>query len=109
MLGIVCTTFLMRLRGYTLDHAIGWLDLLGMSFLGGIGVFTVALPGWRAVLRRRHSTDDKVKIAVLLGSCTAVIGAAILAARNRRYRHASKPARYVNGVSRGEGMEPLDT
>ena len=94
MLGIVGTTFLMtRLRGYTLDRTIGWLDLLGMSFLGGIG-FTVALLVGELSYGAGTSTDDKVKIAVLLGSCTAaVIGAAILAARNRRYRHAaSKPA-----------------
>jgi NhaA family Na+:H+ antiporter len=94
MLGIVGTTFLMtRLRGYTLDRTIGWLDLLGMSFLGGIG-FTVALLVGELSYGDGTSTDDKVKMAVLLGSCTAaVIGAAILAARNRRYRHAvSKPA-----------------
>jgi NhaA family Na+:H+ antiporter len=64
-----------------------------MSFLGGIG-FTVALLVGELSYGAGTSTDDKVKIAVLLGSCTAaVIGAAILAARNRRYRHAaSKPA-----------------
>ena len=94
MLGIVGTTFLMtRLRGYTLDRTIGRLDLLGMSFLGGIG-FTVALLVGELSYGGGTSTDDKVKVAVLLGSCTAaVIGAAILAAQNRRYRHAaSKPA-----------------
>ena len=78
---------------YTLDHTIGWLDLLGMSFLGGIG-FTVALLVGELSYGGGTSTDDKVKVAVLLGSCTAaVIGGAILAARNRRDRSAaSKPA-----------------
>jgi hypothetical protein len=82
-----------RLRGYTLDRSIRWPDLLGVSFLGGIG-FTVALLVGELSYGGGTSTDDKVKVAVLLGSGTAaVIGAAILAARNRRYRHAAfKPA-----------------
>jgi NhaA family Na+:H+ antiporter len=84
--GVAGVTFLLtRLRGFTLDRTIGWPDMLGMSFLAGIG-FTVALLVGELSYDPDSATAGNVKVGVLLGSFTAaLIGAVILVMRNRHY------------------------
>lgn len=86
-LGIVSTTWLLtRTRFAQLDPSYRWVDLWGLGALAGIG-FTVSLliasisfDG--TSLEARSST-----LAVLIASIVAaVLAAAILAPRNRRYR-----------------------
>jgi Na+:H+ antiporter, NhaA family len=84
--GVAGVTFLLtRVRGFTLDRTIVWPDVLGMSFLAGIG-FTVALLVGELSYDPDSAAAGYVKVGVLVGSLTAaMIGAAILAIRNRHY------------------------
>ncbi|MGX5681125.1 Na+/H+ antiporter NhaA [Schumannella luteola] len=85
-IGITGTTFLMtRLPGLHLDPTLRWVDLIGMSFVAGIG-FTVSLLVGELSFGAGSESDDHVKVGVLAGSLVAaIIGAAILGVRNRRY------------------------
>ena len=89
-LGILGTTFLLsRHRALRLDSTLLWPDLTGMAFVAGIG-FTVSLLVGELSYGEASVADEHVKIAVLLGSLTAMlIGGAILAARSRRARRAA--------------------
>jgi NhaA family Na+:H+ antiporter len=79
-----------RLPGIRLDPALGWADVLGLSFVAGIG-FTVSLLVGELAYGTGSEQDDVVKVGVLVGSLiAALIGGGILAVRNRR--HASTRA-----------------
>jgi NhaA family Na+:H+ antiporter len=69
----------------SLDDDLSWWDVLGLAILAGIG-FTVSL----LIGELAFGTDernDHVRLAVLLGSSTAaVLAAAVLRIRNRKYR-----------------------
>lgn len=84
--GITTTTFLVtRIPGLVMDKTIKWPDLIGMSFVAGIG-FTVSLLVGELAFGVGSEADEHVKIGVLLGSLfAAIIGAVILVIRNRRY------------------------
>jgi len=86
-IGITGTTFLMtRLPGLAIDPAIRWIDILGMSFVAGVG-FTVSLLVGELSFGAGSASDDHVKVGVLAGSLlAALIGAVILGIRNRQYR-----------------------
>jgi NhaA family Na+:H+ antiporter len=92
-LGVAGATFLLtRLRRFTIDSSLDWSDLLGLSFLAGIG-FTVALLVGELSYGSTTVAVDQVKVAVLVGSFTsALIGSTILAIRNRQYRHVQATA-----------------
>ncbi|NQX26190.1 Na+/H+ antiporter NhaA [Microbacteriaceae bacterium VKM Ac-2854] len=85
-IGITGTTFLLtRLPGIRIDPSLTWIDMIGMSFVAGIG-FTVSLLVGELSYGAGSASDDHVKVGVLAGSLiAALIGAAILAARNRQY------------------------
>ena len=85
--GILTATFLTsRLTGRSLQRGLTWPDLAGVALLGGIG-FTVSLLIGELSFGANPAADDRVKIAVLTGSVTAAVLAAILLRmRNRRYR-----------------------
>ena len=89
-LGILTVSMLLtRLPQLSLDSSIRWIDMLGMSFLAGIG-FTVSLLVGELSYGVATGTDTHVKVGVLLGSViAATVGAFILAARNRHYRQAT--------------------
>jgi NhaA family Na+:H+ antiporter len=71
-----------------LDDTLRWPDLVGMSFVAGIG-FTVSLLVGELAYGSSSVADEHVKIGVLLGSfLAAVIGGVILARRNARARRA---------------------
>lgn len=84
--GISGTTLLItRLPGLRLDPTLRWPDLIGMSFIAGIG-FTVSLLVGELSFGTGTEQDDHVKIGVLTGSLiAALVGAAILGIRDRRY------------------------
>nr|WP_244213643.1 Na+/H+ antiporter NhaA [Glutamicibacter nicotianae] len=86
-IGITTATFLItKLPGIELDRSIKWIDLLGMSFVAGIG-FTVSLLVGELAFGAQGEEAQYVKVGVLCGSLlAAVIGALILGARNRMYR-----------------------
>ncbi|MFV0452924.1 MAG: Na+/H+ antiporter NhaA [Propioniciclava sp.] len=86
-IGIVGSTFLLtRLTRATLDHAVKWIDLLGVGLLAGIG-FTVSLLVAELSFGLGSEHNDEAKVGVLLASVlAALIAAAVLVPRNRHYR-----------------------
>jgi NhaA family Na+:H+ antiporter len=74
-----------RLPGIRLDPTLGWMDVVGLSFVAGIG-FTVSLLVGELAYGTGSEQDDVVKVGVLVGSLVAaLIGGAILAVRDRRH------------------------
>lgn len=69
-----------------LQKGLTWPDLTGVALLGGIG-FTVSLLIGELDFGGNSAADDHVKIAVLTGSVTAaLIAAVLLTIRNRHYK-----------------------
>ena len=85
--GITGTVALLtRSRKFVLDATLGWAELVGMSFVAGIG-FTVALLVGDLAYGEASTDEAHVKVGVLIGSLTAAsIGAAILGIRNHHHR-----------------------
>lgn len=85
--GIFAATFVLtRLTGADLDENLGWVDVLGLALLAGVG-FTVSLLIGELAFGAGSEQDDHVKIAVLVGSLlAAVLAAVVLRLRNRTYR-----------------------
>ncbi len=70
----------------SLDSALRWIDVFGMSMLAGVG-FTVSLLIGELAYDPGSPRHDIVKVAVLIGSLLAALLAAIvLRLRNRHYR-----------------------
>lgn len=86
-IGIFGATWLVtRVRGVTLGRGMGWVDVLGLAILGGMG-FTVSLLITELSFGVSGEIADRAKLGVLLGSAiAAVLAAILLGARNRRYR-----------------------
>jgi len=75
-----------RLPGIRLDPSLRWADVLGLSFVAGIG-FTVSLLVGELAYGTGSDQDDVVKVGVLVGSLiAAIIGGGILAVQGRRRR-----------------------
>jgi Na+:H+ antiporter, NhaA family len=69
-----------------LDDDLAWTDVLGLSLLAGIG-FTVSLLIGGLAYGPGSVRDEHIKVAVLVGSLTAaVLAAVVLRLRNRVYR-----------------------
>ncbi|HEY7813373.1 MAG TPA: Na+/H+ antiporter NhaA [Nakamurella sp.] len=85
--GIVIATFLTaKITRSPLQKGLTWPDVTGVAILSGIG-FTVSLLIGELAFAASPEADDHVKIAVLTGSLTAaVLAAVVLRIRNRRYR-----------------------
>ncbi|MFP7761159.1 Na+/H+ antiporter NhaA [Marisediminicola sp. LYQ85] len=88
-IGILAGSWLItRIKGIDLDPSFRWIDLVGMTFIAGIG-FTVSLLVGELAFGQGSEYDDDTKIGVLVGSfISAIIGSAILSVRNRHYRKA---------------------
>ncbi len=86
-IGIFLTTrVLAAVTRATLDTALRWIDVLGISMLAGIG-FTVSLLIGDLAYGIGSNRDDFVKIGVLAGSLIAAgVAAVLLRLRNRQYR-----------------------
>ncbi len=87
VVGILGATYLLaRFTRASLDEELSWWDVLGLSLLAGIG-FTVSLLIGELAFGIDTGRGDHVKAAVLLGSVTAaVLAAVVLRWRNRVYR-----------------------
>lgn len=87
VIGITGSTWLVtRLRHARLDPDLSWVDLFGLSILGGIG-FTVSLLVSELTFGQGSSHDDMGKVAVLTASLlAALLASLVLGARNRHYR-----------------------
>ena len=85
--GILGTTYLVaRFTRAALDASLGWLDVLCIATLGGIG-FTVSLLIGDLAFEAASARDEHVKVAVLAASVLAsTLAAALLRSRNRAYR-----------------------
>ena len=96
-IGILGTAWLVaRFTHAHLDEELSWLDVLGVSLLGGIG-FTVSLLIGDLAFGAGSDADQHVKIGILAGSMLAALLAALLVkSRDRTYR-------------RIESAEALDT
>lgn len=85
--GVFGTTWLLAaVTRASLDSALRWVDVLGMSMLAGIG-FTVSLLIGELAYEPGSDRHDVVKVAVLTGSLlAAALAAVVLRLRNRHYR-----------------------
>jgi NhaA family Na+:H+ antiporter len=85
-IGILGTAWLTaRFTHASLDDDLGWLDVLGLSLLGGIG-FTVSLLIGDLAFGAGSTADDHVKVGILTGSLAAGLLAAVLVkSRDRSY------------------------
>lgn len=86
-LGVFGTTWtLAKLTRASLDSALRWIDVFGISILAGIG-FTVSLLIGELAYAPGSERLNVVKVAVLTGSLlAAVLAAVVLRLRNRHYR-----------------------
>ncbi|GAA3012558.1 Na+/H+ antiporter NhaA [Streptosporangium longisporum] len=89
--GIMAATWLVaRFTRAHLDEGLSWVDVAGLAILAGIG-FTVSLLIGELAFGIGSERDDHVKVAVLVGSLTAaLLAAVILRLRNRVYRRISE-------------------
>jgi len=82
--GVSC--LMVRFTRARLDEELRWVDVLGVSLLGGIG-FTVSLLIGDLAFGAGSVAADHVKVAVLCGSLlSAVLASVVLTVRNRAYR-----------------------
>ncbi len=86
-LGILATTYLLaRFTRATLDDELSWWDVLGLGLLGGIG-FTVSLLIGDLAFGAGSTTDEHVKVGILVGSLlSAMLAAVVMKKRDRVYR-----------------------
>jgi NhaA family Na+:H+ antiporter len=85
--GVFATTYVVaRFTHATLDENLGWLDVLGVSILAGIG-FTVSLLIGELAFGAGSVADEHAKVGILLGSLlAALVAAVVMKARDRTYR-----------------------
>jgi NhaA family Na+:H+ antiporter len=85
--GVLATTYLVaRFTHATLDEDLGWLDVLGVSLLAGIG-FTVSLLIGELAFGAGSIADEHAKVGILLGSLlSALVAAVVVKGRDRTYR-----------------------
>ncbi|MBG6183585.1 NhaA family Na+:H+ antiporter [Arthrobacter sp. CAN_A214] len=85
--GILLATWLVtKTNKANLDPDLGWVDILGVAMLAGVG-FTVSLLISELGFGQGTVEDDHAKVAILAGSLLAALAAAVvLRSRNRQYR-----------------------
>ncbi|MEU8087716.1 Na+/H+ antiporter NhaA [Micromonospora sp. NPDC049101] len=90
-IGVFGSTYLLaRFTRAELDEDITWSDLLGIALLAGVG-FTVSLLIGDLAFGAGSPADDRVKVAVLLGSVlSAGLAATVLLRRNATYRRVAQ-------------------
>lgn len=96
-IGITVTTFAAaKLTRAELDSDLAWVDVIGLSLLGGIG-FTVSLLIGELAFTE-PAAGDHARIGILTGTLTATaLAAIVLRLRNRAYRSiADKETRDEN-------------
>jgi NhaA family Na+:H+ antiporter len=87
LIGISGATFLVsKFTKAELDDELSWIDVMGMSLLGGIG-FTVSLLIGELAFGAGTIEDEHVKVGVLTGSLlAALLATLVLRIRNRTYK-----------------------
>jgi NhaA family Na+:H+ antiporter len=87
VLGISAATWLVsRFTRAELDSNLGWVDVVGLALLGGIG-FTVSLLITELAYGAGSERYDHAKVGILAGTLTAaLLATVVLRLRNRRYR-----------------------
>jgi NhaA family Na+:H+ antiporter len=90
-IGITAATWTVaRFTRAELDEDLGWVDVVGISLLGGIG-FTVSLLISELAFGAGSVRDDHAKVGILVGTlCAALLAAVLLRLRNRRYVRIEK-------------------
>ena len=90
-IGIAGSTWLLAtFTGADLDDELGWIDVVGVSILAGVG-FTVSLLIGELAFGTGTS-DDHVKVGVLAASVIAAgVAAVVLGLRGRHYRQLGSP------------------
>ncbi len=85
-IGVLGTAWLTaRFTHANLDEELSWLDVLGVSMLGGIG-FTVSLLIGDLAFGAGSTADDHVKVGILAGSLAAgLLAAVLMKSRDRAY------------------------
>jgi Na+:H+ antiporter, NhaA family len=93
-IGITAATWLVaRFTHAELDEDLGWLDVLGLSLLGGIG-FTVSLLISELAYGAGSLRDEHAKVGVLVGTLTsALLASVLLRLRNARYKRIEEAER----------------
>lgn len=86
-IGIIGATWVTaKFTKATLDPALRWIDLIGVSLLAGIG-FTVSLLVAELSFGLGTSANDHAKVAILVASfLAAILASVLLGSRNRQYR-----------------------
>jgi Na+:H+ antiporter, NhaA family len=86
-IGITGATWLVsRFTRAQLDENLGWLDVIGLALLGGIG-FTVSLLITELAYGAESASYDHAKVGILAGTvAAALLATVLLRLRNRRYR-----------------------
>jgi NhaA family Na+:H+ antiporter len=86
-IGITGATWLVsRFTRAQLDENLGWLDVIGLALLGGMG-FTVSLLITELAYGAESESYDHAKVGILAGTViAAVLAAVLLRLRNRRYK-----------------------
>ncbi len=94
--GIVTATWIAaKVTRLRFSPGVTWADIAGLGLVGGIG-FTVSLLIGALAFGEGTARDDHVRAAILVGSLTAaVLGATVLALRDRH--HATLRADAVEG------------
>lgn len=91
IVGITGATYLVtKLTRCVLDPSLRWVDVIGVAALGGIG-FTVSLLIAELSFGVGTEPGDHAKVGIFLASlAAAIVGAAVLTARNRHYARLAK-------------------
>ena len=91
-IGILGTVWLLtKATRARLDRSIRWIDIFGVSLLGGIG-FTVSLLVAELSFGHGSNYGDQATTGILAASLIAsLLAAAVLLPRNRQHRQASSP------------------
>ncbi len=86
-IGVMAATWLVaRFSRARLDSDLAWVDVLGLAILAGVG-FTVSLLIGELAFEPGSEQDGHVKVAILIGSLTAaLIAAVVLRLRNHVHR-----------------------
>ncbi|WP_087873479.1 Na+/H+ antiporter NhaA [Arthrobacter globiformis] len=100
--GILGTVWLLtKATRARLHHSITWIDIFGVSLLGGIG-FTVSLLITELSFDHGNYGDQATTGVLAASLCASLLAAVVLLPRNRHYRQSS-PSRSAGAAEPGPG------
>ncbi|MGY3565799.1 Na+/H+ antiporter NhaA [Sinomonas sp. RB5] len=103
--GVFSATWLVAKSQHAdLDSDLAWIDLAGLALLTGVG-FTVSLLISELSFGPASPHGEHAKAAILAGSVTAaLLAAVVLRARNRHYRGVEAAESVATGDADGDGI-----